>query len=92
MTYTIFFALLVLLQFGAPVLAKKIQQRFLILGIKMKSNSNISFLNNSGFWTEAKMLNQQTKDPIIRKYLWLFNSWWILFGLGMVALYFGIGY
>ncbi len=92
MIYTIYFVILVLLQFAAPFLAKKIKNRFGQLGIEMKSETNTSLLNTSGFWAEAKRLNISTKDALVSKYLWIFNSWWILFSGGMVALFFGVGY
>ncbi|MDN3653415.1 hypothetical protein QWY77_11745 [Thalassotalea ponticola] len=92
MAYTIYFSVLIFLQFLAPKLAVKIKNRFRELGVDMETSVYISMLNTSGFWHEAKDLNSSRNDALIAKYLWIYKSWWVLFIVGMVGLFFGVGY
>ncbi|WP_281555936.1 hypothetical protein [Thalassomonas sp. RHCl1] len=91
MIYISLFIFLVVLQFMAPILAKKVKNRFLQLGITMKSDPSTSWLNVTTFWKEAHSLNVSTKDFLITKYLWIYKGWWCLIIGSAVALFFGLG-
>ncbi len=91
MFYPFLFIFLAVLQFMSPMLANKVKTRFLQLGITMKSDPNVSWLNRTSFWKEAHALNIQAKDSVITKYLLIYKAWWVLVIGSMVALFFGVG-
>jgi hypothetical protein len=91
MIYPILFIFLGVIQFMAPMLANKVKNRYLLIGITMKSDPNASWLNITAFWKEAQGLNISAKDSQVTKYLWVYKSWWILVVGSMFSLFFGVG-
>ena len=65
-------------QFFAPVLARKINSRFMTLDQKMESSTSGAILNITSFWREASSINGKLKDKIITKYLYIYYSWWAI--------------
>ena len=65
-------------QFFAPVLARKINSRFMTLDQKMESSTSGAILNITSFWREASSINGKLKDKIITKYLYIYYSWWVI--------------
>ncbi len=86
----IVFVFIIILQFFAPVLANKIQARFLVLNYKMKSDPLSSWVNITNFWSEAKNKNKELNDSIISKYILIYHLWWGTAILAMVGVFFGI--
>jgi hypothetical protein len=49
--------------------AHRIQKRFQVLGVRMKSDPAYSVYNTSGFWRETRRLNQLFGDATISSIL-----------------------
>ncbi len=80
---------LVLSQFFAPALAKRIHARFLVLEYEMQSNPVSAWINISSFWSEAKNKNNEFNDPVISKYIAIYHLWWVTGILAMIGVFFG---
>jgi hypothetical protein len=71
------FVVLVFLPLGAPFLAQRIKDRFQALGVPMKASPGFAWLRVSGFWREAKTLQETARDPIVRRMIHVYHGWWI---------------
>lgn len=87
MMMELFLILCAIFIFFSPLLAFKIKNRFSELGYEMKSNPLAAMLNVSSFWREAKEVNQKYNDELIKRYIFLWRTFWFFAILVVVIIF-----